>query len=412
MNIKYYVKQFVFLISIALCSNFSDAHANSSCAAETNDYKDKVMSLPSQLELRYNDQVKEQIDFFVEKNRKLSSVLLGRATMYFPMMESKLFAHNLPDELKYLPVIEAGLVPYLTSSAGASGLWQFMKPTAEQLGLKITNAIDERRDAQKSTEAACIYLKKLFSIYKDWTLVLAAYNCGDGVVNNALKKSTSRSYWDIQQFLPKQTQEFVPKFIAASYMMNYYYEHNLSPTPMDDEFVYTGSVKVYDKIDLEQLSIDYQIDYEVIKRLNAVFIKGFVPKSDGEYELHLPESKIYVYAEANNLLGDIVGFSPASVFRQKEYAALADAKLKQETKARESMPFDNLPMSNGIVLNAKPASIRLEEQPTIKVVKLTKGRSLLDIAKENGTDIASIIELNKIDEKYPPRIGDEIKIRI
>jgi LysM repeat protein len=412
MHIKYYIKQFVFFLTLALCGNFSAVHANSSCAAEANDYKYKVMSLPSQLELRYNDQVKEQIDFFVEKNRKLSSTLLGRATMYFPMMEIKLSAHNLPDELKYLPVIEAGLIPYLTSSAGASGLWQFMKPTAEQLGLKITNTIDERRDAQKSTEAACIYLKKLFLIYKDWTLVLAAYNCGDGVINNALKKSTSRSYWDIQQYLPRQTQEFVPKFIAASYLMNYYYEHNIAPIPMDEEFVYTGSVKVYEKIDLEKLANEYQVDFEVIKRLNAVFIKGFIPKSDGEYELHLPESKIYAFAEANNLLGDIVGFSPSSVSRQKEYAALADAKMKEETKTRENLPFENLPLSNNLVLNAKPSSIRLEEQASIKVVKLTKGKSLLDIARENGADIASIIELNKIDEKYPPRIGDEIKIRI
>lgn len=412
MSIKYYIKQFVFFLILAFCGNFNDAHANSSCSNETYDYKDKVMSLPSQLELRYNDQVKEQIEFFVEKNKKLSSTLLGRATMYFPMMESKLASHSLPDELKYLPVIEAGLVPYLTSSAGASGLWQFMKPTAEQMGLKITNTIDERRDAQKSTEAACIYLKKLFLIYKDWTLVLAAYNCGDGVINNALKKTNSRSYWDIQQYLPKQTQEFVPKFIAVSYMMNYYYEHNLTPMPMDEEYVYTGSLKVYDKVDLEQVAVQYQIDYEVLKRLNAVFIKGFIPKSDGEYELHLPESKLFAFAEANNLLGDIVGFSPASMARQKEYAAQEEAKLLQEAKERESMPFDNLPLSNSLVLNVKASTIRLEEQATIKVVKLTRGKSLLDIARENGTDVASIMELNKIDEKYPPRIGDEIKIRI
>ncbi len=408
----YYIKQFVFFLILTFCSNFNDAHATSSCADESNDYKDKVMSLPSQLELRYNDQVKEQIEFFVEKNRSLSNTLLGRATMYFPMIELKLSAHSLPDELKYLPVIEAGLIPYLTSSAGASGLWQFMKPTAQQLGLKITNTIDERRDAQKSTEAACIYLKKLFSIYKDWTLVLAAYNCGDGVVNNALRKSNSRSYWDIQQYLPRQTQEFVPKFIAASYMMNYYYEHNLAPIPMNDEYLYTGVIRVYEKIDLEKIASEYQIDFEVIKRLNAVFVKGFIPKSDGEYELHLPESKIYVFAENNNLLGDIVGFSPSSLLRQKEIAALADTKLREEEKARESTPFDNLPLSNSLVTNAKPSSIRLEEQAVIKVVKLTKGKSLLDIAKENGTDIASIIELNKIDEKYPPRVGDEIKIRI
>jgi LysM repeat protein len=411
MNRKYQIKGVIFFLTLVFCSNFKIVTANSNCDTN-NEIREKVLNLPSQLELRYNDQVKEQIEFFVEKNKRLSSTLLGRATMYFPMIEATLASHNLPDELKYLPVIEAGLVPYLTSSAGASGLWQFMPATAEQFGLIISNTIDERRDAEKSTAAAASYLKRLFNIYKDWTLVLAAYNCGDGVLNKALKKSNSRSYWDVQQYLPQQTQEFVPKFIAASYMMNYYYDHNLVPTPLEDDFVYTASIKVFEKVDLQKIADVYQIDIEVLKRLNAVYTKGFIPESNGEHLLHLPESKIYDYANANNSLDHIVAYSSASISRQKEAIAIAEAKMRQEIKSRESLPVDGLPLSNNPLVNTKYSTIRFEDEAVVKVVKLTKGKSLADIAKENGTDIASLIDLNKIDTKFPPRVGDNIKIRI
>jgi membrane-bound lytic murein transglycosylase D len=411
MSKKYQIKIVIFFLTLIFCGNFKIVNATSECNAN-NEIREKVLNLPLQLELKYNDQVKEQIEFFVDKNKKLSSALLGRATMYFPMIEATLATHNLPDELKYLPVIEAGLVPYLTSSAGASGLWQFMPATAQQFGLKITNTIDERRDANKSTQAAAVYLKRLFNIYKDWTLVLAAYNCGDGVLNKAMKKTASRSYWDIQQYLPQQTQEFVPKFIAAAYMMNYYYDHNISPIPMEDDYVFTASIKVFDKVELQKVADDYQINIEVLKRLNAVYTKGFVPASDGEYLLHLPESKIYDFASTYNLFDNIVAYSPASMSRQKQAIAEAEAKNQQDIKSRESLPIDGLPLSNNPIVDAKPSSIRFDEEISIKVVKLTKGKSLLDIAKENGTDIASLIDLNKIDSKYPPKIGDEIKVRI
>ena len=171
------------------------------------------MSLPLKLELRYNNQVKEQIEFFCRKTPGLSSTLLGRTPMYFPIFEDALRTHGLPDELKFLPVIEAALVPYVSSHVGASGLWQFMKPTAQLYGLKVTNVVDERRDPHKSTQAAMHYLNRLYNIYGDWTLVLAAYNCGDGVVNSALRKSNSRSYWDIQNTCPDKHRNLFPSLL-------------------------------------------------------------------------------------------------------------------------------------------------------------------------------------------------------
>ncbi len=410
MNIFSKFRNFCFFLSLLFYGNITDAK---STECTTNDYRDKVMGLPSQLELRYNNQVQDQIDFFVEKNKKLSSIILGRATMYFPLMETTLAANNLPDELKYLPVLETALVPYLTSSAGAGGLWQFMKPTAEQFGLKVTNTIDERRDTEKSTQAACIYLKRLYKIYNDWTLVLAAYNCGDGTLNNAMKKTNSRSYWDIQQFLPQQTQEFVPKFIAISYMMNYYYEHNLVPLPMEEDYVYTASVQVFDKIDLEKVAIEYQIDMEVMRRLNAVFVKGFIPASNGEHFIHLPESKFYDFVNNNNLLDKVITYSPASITRQKTNDLIvAVEKEKEELKKRQTSPFQSLPTSNPLIYASNNVGIRMDEEAPVKIIKLTKGKSLRDIAKENNTDLASLMELNNISSKFPPRIGDNLKVRI
>ncbi|MBK8701100.1 MAG: transglycosylase SLT domain-containing protein [Saprospiraceae bacterium] len=166
MNKKISIRNFVFFIALSLSGNPRTVATNVACSNGDPEIEKRVMSLPSKLELRYNDQVKEQIAFFIEKNRNLSTTLLGRAPMYFPQIEAALSAHQLPDELKYLPVIEAALVPYVSSHVGASGLWQFMKPTAQIYGLKITNVVDERKDPEKSTQAAMFYLKGYLAFTK------------------------------------------------------------------------------------------------------------------------------------------------------------------------------------------------------------------------------------------------------
>ena len=411
MKYRILFKYVLLLLVLVISGNTNVPSAGTpNCGGTDPDIEKRVMSLSSQLELRYNDQVKEQIAFFIEKNKKLSATLLGRAVMYFPLIETTLAANQLPDELKYLPVLEAGLVPYLTSGAGASGLWQFMKPTAEQYGLKITNTIDERRDPEKSTAAASIYLKRLFEIYNDWTLVLAAYNCGDGVVNRALKKSNSRSYWDIQKYLPQQTQEFVPKFIAISYLMNYYYLHDIEPISMPEEYVYTASLRVFNKVDLESLAAEYMIDMEVIKRLNPSYIKGFIPETETGHLLTLPESKIYDFAMNTSAYEHIVAFSPASLQRQK--TALANAETNQRKEAiYASLPLNGLPIP-ALGVKGNTEAIRLEDDANVKIVKLAKGISLADIAKENGMELASLMEFNRFDENNPPRIGDQVKLRM
>lgn len=411
MNILISLRNLVFFLVLSFSGNPVEPASIHTCLDVADpEIEKRVMSLPLKLELRYNNQVKEQIEFFVEKHRGLSSTLLGRAPMYFPIFEDALRTHGLPDELKFLPVIEAALVPYVSSHVGASGLWQFMKPTAQLYGLKVTNVVDERRDPHKSTQAAMHYLNRLYNIYGDWTLVLAAYNCGDGVVNNALRKSNSRSYWDIQKYLPRQTQEFVPKFIAVAYMMNYYYLHDLEPNVLPDDYVFTATIKVKDKIDLKHLAEDFEIDWEVMKRLNPSFTKGFIPRSNGEHTLTLPEAKLYDFAIAYDAMNDVVALSPAAASRREALLAIAEANQRKD-EISGTRPINNLPFPTLMTANGTEA-IRMEDEGYIKVVKLTRGKSLADIARENGVELVALMEFNRIDVNSPPKIGDQIKIRI
>jgi LysM repeat protein len=413
MNINNFLKAYWFFFVLTIAGHPDGIQASSlskDIALQDGILKDRILNLPTIVDLRYNDEVKDKVLYFVDKNKKLSSILLGRKEMYFPHIEAELKKAGLPEDLKYIPIIETGLVPYLSSHKGASGLWQFMPPTAERLGLKITSTVDERLDVEKSTRAAAAYLKRLFDIYHDWTLVLAAYNCGDGVVNKVIKKNKSNDYWKIQDDLPKQTQEFIPKFIAICYLMHYYEQHDISPTVMPEDYVYTAKIKIFNKVDLTQLATEYNIDDEVIRRLNAQYIKGFIPESDGEHSLTLPVEKAEIYvANYASVNAEILAYSLPAQLRMNNIAAIAE--VEQSASRPGEQPIRDLPLQSIFVINNLEA-IRLEEESLYKVVKLTKGRSLADIAQENGMELASLMEYNKISDEFPPKIGDQIRVRI
>lgn len=413
MNYKILRKSILFYFFITFTQTGLLSGETTGMTIADTDYRERVYSMNLQIELQYNSQVEEMIEFYVEKNKKLSATLLGRAEMYFPYIEPVLLNENLPLELKYLPVLETGLLPYAQSGAGAAGLWQFMEGTGSSYGLNITNAVDERRDPEKSTMAAAQYLKKLYSIYKDWTLVLAAYNCGDGTLNKALKKAESNSYWDVQKYLPKQTQEFVPKFIAIAYMMNYYYLHDIETNTLHDDYKYTATLKVNKRIDLDKLSKEYEIDKEVMRRLNPAFTKGFIPESkSAEFTLTLPELKMLEYANENGIYDDIIAYSPNVIARNKASIALAELDKLTKEKEASSLPLSQLP-SNPVQFEHNSLALRIEEKAnTIKVVKLKKGQSLTDIAKEYNQEVASLMEFNDFDENRPPRVGDQVRVRI
>jgi len=221
------------------------------------------------------------IRFFASKRRSFARIVLGRSALYFDMFREKLIDYGMPEELRFLAVIESGLRPQVKSRAGALGLWQFMYRTGLQYGLEENNYIDDRMDPEKATEAACKFLKKLYGIYGDWNLALAAYNAGPGNVNKAIKRSgNKKTYWEIRPYLPTETQGYVPNFIAAAYLLTYHAEHNIIPMEAKIHYIHLDTVCLRDAVHMNTISKLLDWDLSEIKELNPVYKTTFIPKSE------------------------------------------------------------------------------------------------------------------------------------
>ncbi|MCB9189586.1 MAG: transglycosylase SLT domain-containing protein [Flavobacteriales bacterium] len=230
-----------------------------------------------------NDASLAMIKLYVKKRYRLTSRMLGLSTLYFPIFETKLSAYHLPYELKYLPIVESALNPKAISRSGAGGLWQFMPPTGKDYGLQIGSMVDERFDPYLATEAACKYLSKLYAIFGDWSLALAAYNAGQGTVTKAIRRSGGKTdYWSIREFLPKETQNYVPAFIAVNYVMNYASHHNIYPK-IPHFFEYEmDTIHVKERIDFGVM--EEWLGYNRVKLayLNPMYLTEVVPGKQGQ----------------------------------------------------------------------------------------------------------------------------------
>ena len=286
--------------------------------------ENRIATLPSSVDVKYNSEVKRRIKQYTVQQRSTCEILLGRSSIYFPIFEDIFQEKGLPQDLKYLSVVESGLRPIATSRSGAAGLWQFMRPTGRMMGLEINRTVDERRDVVKSTEAAADYLLYLYKRFDDWTLAIAAYNCGPGNLRKAIRKSGGkRSFWEIKNYLPKETREYVPKFIAMSYVMNYYYEHDLVPELPNDNLINTSSAQVFEKINLRTLSEELDIELSVLKTLNPSYIRNYIPQSEnGIYSLVLPTPEMRLVADKY----DIVASLPELKIEKEEEAIVYEAR--------------------------------------------------------------------------------------
>ena len=275
-------------------------------------YIDRLSRIPSIIEMPFNDIVKKHIEAYTTRLRNKVSFILAAANFYMPLFEEALDTYDLPLELKYLPIIESALNPTALSRQRASGLWQFMLRTGKIYGLENNSLVDERRDPIKSTWAAARYLKDLYNIYKDWNLVLAAYNCGPGNVNKAIRRAGGTTdYWEIYPFLPKETRGYVPGFIAANYVMHYYCEHGICP--LETQLPATSdTIHIHKDLNLNQVAGVCNIDIEQLRSLNPQYKKDIVPGNSKPYGLRLPnntanqfielQDSIYAY-KANQYLG-------------------------------------------------------------------------------------------------------------
>lgn len=249
----------------------------------------RLDSLMPAISLSYNNIVRNFIDLYTVRKRQQVSAMLGLSEYYFPIFEEALAANCMPLELKYLPVIESALNPVARSRAGACGLWQFMYSTGKMYKLEINSYIDERFDPVKSTAAAVRYLNDLYSIYEDWILVIAAYNCGPGNVNKAIRRSGGKkNYWDIYYHLPRETRGYVPAFIAAIYTFNYHKAHHIYPLESSLPPI-CDTIMVENALHFDQICKNMEISAEELRDLNPQYTKGIIPAGFGKsYALKMP----------------------------------------------------------------------------------------------------------------------------
>lgn len=224
-----------------------------------------------------------------------TEVMLGRSFFFMPVFEHYLGLYQLPQELKYLPMVESGLKTDTRSSAGARGLWQLMEVTARQYKLQVSEVADERLDPFKSTEAAMQILSDLYDQYQDWPLTIAAYNCGPGRVNKAIRLAGCKDYDEVSRFLPVETQRYVPAFVAAAYVHKHYGDHNLSPRAFEPAEGGVRVFKISSALNLSQVAKACNVSYSVLRQLNPAFPSGVVPASSTGYYLTIPAAASKVF---------------------------------------------------------------------------------------------------------------------
>ena len=255
-----------------------------------------ILSIQSEIPLAYNERVKRYIEVYGYEKRAKTEIILGLSEMYFPIFEEELDKRNLPHHLKYLPVVESALNANAVSKSGATGLWQLMYSTARMLGVNINSYEDERRDPYRSTTAALDYLEKMYGIYGDWLLSIAAYNCGPGNVNKAIARAGGeKNFWKMQHFLPAETRGYVPAFLGAMYVFMHYKEFELKPVMPKYICHPTDTVMVYKKVGLTHIAGNIGMDVTELEFLNPSLKKNIVPVTSSGYALKLPISRIATY---------------------------------------------------------------------------------------------------------------------
>ncbi|MCG8308657.1 MAG: LysM peptidoglycan-binding domain-containing protein [Cytophagales bacterium] len=274
--------------------------------ATYNQIEKRLKNIEAAIPLNFNERVKSFIDYFTVRDREYTKMVLRRSTYYFPIFEEILAKHNLPDELKYLAIVESGLNSTARSWAAAVGLWQFIYYTGRTYGLHADWYVDERMDPVKSTEAAARYIKSLYNMFGDWELALAAYNCGPGNVRKAIRRSGyKRKFWDIYRYLPRETRGYVPQFVAITYAFNYTEEHNLILD--DSEYMYpmaTDTIMVKDFLNLSTLGSLIDVCDEEMDFLNPSIKRKAVPQSPKYFSVRIPSDKMGYFNEHRSAILD------------------------------------------------------------------------------------------------------------
>ncbi len=354
---------------------------------EKEEYIERLRRMPTVMEMPYNDVVMKYIDRYSGRLRRTVSIMLGAQNFYMPIFEQALESYGVPLELKYLPVIESALNPNAVSRVGATGLWQFMLTTGKQYGLEVNSLVDERRDPVLASYAAAHYLKDLYRIFGDWSLVIAAYNCGPENINKAIHRAGGeKDYWQIYPYLPRETRGYVPAFIAANYIMNYYCEHNICPM-LTNLPAKTDTIVVNQDVHFNQIAGVIGISTEQLKELNPQYRRNIVNGNNKPSAIRLPME--YVNAFIDN--------------QDSIFAYQADQLLtkRQEVEVNEPAP------------TVRKTSVRKRGRSRARggrSVTIRKGDSLSEIARRNHTTVAKLRRLNGI-RGNNIRAGKKIRVK-
>ena len=286
-----------FLFAFSIGHNTLNANAAFLNSIDETVLQQRVSQLELPVTPKYNATVREYIRRYVTSGHKDAEEMLGRSVIYFPIFEYYLNVYQLPQELKYLPIVESNLRPTVVSNAGATGLWQLMHSTASELGLSVSGSLDERRDPYKATEAAVRYLSTLYKRFGSWELALAAYNCGPGNVSKAVRLSGSTDFWKLREYLPSETRHYIPRFIAASYVVNHYRERSLLPERPEYDLQFTQTVKVFSELSFQKISSISRVPVSTIRALNPAYRQSYIPRSSGGNFLILPKMGMQAFKD-------------------------------------------------------------------------------------------------------------------
>lgn len=403
---------------------------------------DRLSCIPSNFPLEYRDEVRASIEFFTVRNREFTKRVMRRKELYFPIFEKYLAQYGLPDELKYLSIIESGLVPNAVSRAKAVGLWQFMPSTGKHYGLHTSWYWDERMDPERSTEAACRLLKELYRMFNDWPLALAAYNSGPGTVLKANKKSGYKnSYWDLFPYLPKETRSYVPHFIAMVYVMKYAPHHNFHE-PDPEKPLPSDTLQVTSFLNLDVLKNLTGTCKDDFKQLNPQVLAAYIPDNDKTHILRLPvEAKMNLDKNRAMIMDSARRHNReklqdmASKMEEKQFvyhkvvrgSSLGTIAAKYGVRVTDIRTWNGMKSNTihpGQLLKVYPAPGRgrtsgaavatgksaPKPEPKSNVYVVQKGDTLWSIAQQTGQSVEKLRSLNNITgDRLSP--GQKITVR-
>ena len=406
-------------------------------------YIRKIEEMNSFIPIPYNRTVRNYIILYTEKMPEFSEQILGLSQYYLPIFEEILDQYNLPKELKVMAIIESGLSPVARSRANAKGIWQFMFRTALQYDLKITSFVDERYDPIKATHAAAKYLSDAYTIFGDWALAISSYNCGAGNVNKAIRRAGSREFWDIYPYLPRETRGYVPAFVGALYLMNYYKDYKLEPAKTQLP-IEVDTFKVHRNLHFKQVSELVGIPMETLKSLNPQYVNEIIPGNEkSEYILRIPYNYTAAFVDHEDSLYNFkkdVYFTPVVYNRIKEDRLLSESQtiyhrvrsgetlggiaLRYRVRLADLKRWNNIGSRNLIRIGQRlviyknggaPASssgkAKVTSDGSYQYYTIKKGDTLLGIAYSCGVKLNDILSLNGISKNSKIYPGKKLKIK-